>query len=111
MVTSERTTQGQTSVDRRFYVSSLVPDAPRMNEAVRRHWRVENCLHGGRDVVFGDDQMRARTDHAAQNFAVLRPFVLNRLRLAPVKRQGGLKVQRLIAATSDAFRAELLGLV
>lgn len=33
------------------------------------------------------------------------------LRLAPVKRQGGLKVQRLIAASSDAFRAELLGLV
>jgi hypothetical protein len=37
------------------------------------------------DVVFGDDQMRARIDHAAQNFAVLRRFVLNRLRLAPVK--------------------------
>jgi len=47
--------------------------------------------------------MPARTDHAAQNFAVLR--------LAPVKRQGGLKVQRLIAATSDSFRAERLGLV
>jgi hypothetical protein len=62
------------------------------------------------DVVFGDDQMRARTDHAAQNFAVLRQFVLNLLRLAPVKRKGGLKVQRLIAATSDTFRAELLGL-
>jgi hypothetical protein len=33
------------------------------------------------------------------------------LRLAPVNRKGGLKVQRLIAATSDSFRAELLGLV
>jgi predicted transposase YbfD/YdcC len=111
MVTSERTIKGQTSVDRRFYVSSLVPDAQRMNEAVRRHWRVENSLHWCMDVVFGDDQMRARTDHAAQNFAVLRQFVLNLLRLAPVKRKGGLKVQRLIAASSDAFRAQLLGLV
>jgi predicted transposase YbfD/YdcC len=111
MVTSERTIKGQTSVDRRFYVSSLLPDAQRMNDAVRRHWRVENSLHWCMDVVFGDDQMRARTDHAAQNFAVLRQFVLNLLCLAPVKRKGGLKVQRLIAATSDAFRAELLGLV
>jgi len=111
MVTSERTIKGQTSVDRRFYVSSLVPDAQRMNEAVRRHWRVENSLHWCMDVVFGDDQMRARTDHAAQNFAVLRQFVLNLLRLAPVKRKGGLKVQRLIAASSDAFRAQLLGLL
>ena len=62
------------------------------------------------DVVFSDDQMRARTDHAAHNLSVLRQFVLNLLRLAPVRRKGGLKVQRLIAATSDTFRAELLGL-
>ena len=61
-------------------------------------------------VVFGDDQMRARTDHAAHNLAVLRQFVLNLLRLAPVKRKGGLKVQRLIAASSDAFREQFLGL-
>ncbi len=111
MITSERTIRGKTSVERRFYVSSLAPDAQRMNEAVRMHWRVENSLHGCMDVVFGDDPMRARTDHVAQNFAVLRQFVLNLLRLAPVKRKGGLKVQRLIAASSDSFRAELLGLV
>ena len=110
-ITSERTIRGKTSVERRVYVSRLAPDAPRLNEAVRMHWRVENRWHGGRDVVFGDDPMRARTDHAAQNFAVLRQFVLNLLRLAPVKRQGGLQVQRLIAASSDRLRAELLGLV
>ncbi|MEF8718264.1 MAG: ISAs1 family transposase [Candidatus Accumulibacter necessarius] len=78
---------------------------------VRQHWRVENSLHWCMDVVFGDDQMRARTDHAAHNLAVVRQFVLNLIRLSPVKRKGGLKVQRLIAATSDTFRAELLGLV
>ena len=84
------------------------PDAQRMSQAVRQHWRVESSLHGGMDVVFGDDQRRARTDHAAQNFAVLRQFVLNLLRLAPAKRKGGLKVQRLITATSDTFRAQTL---
>ncbi len=63
------------------------------------------------DVVIGDDQMRSRIDHAAQNFAVLRQLVLNLLRLAPVKRKGGLKGQRLIDASSDAFRAELFNLV
>lgn len=111
MITSERTIQGKTTVEHRFYISSLAPDAQRMNQAVRQHWRVENRLHWCMDVVFGDDQMRARTDHAAQNFAVLRQFVLNLLRLAPVRRKGGLKVQRLIAATSDTFRAQVLGLV
>jgi hypothetical protein len=63
------------------------------------------------DVVFVDDQIRARTDHAAHNLAVSRQFVLNLLRLAPVRRKGSLKVQRLIAATSDTFRAKLPGLV
>ncbi len=111
MITSERTIKGKTTVDHHFYISSLAPDAQRMNQAVRQHWRVENSLHWCMDVVFGDDQMRARTDHAAQNFAVLRQFVLNLLRLAPVRRKGGLKVQRLIAATSDTFRAQVLGLV
>ena len=63
------------------------------------------------DVAFGDDKMRICTDHAAHNMAILRHFVLNLIRLAPVKRKGGFKVQRLIAATSDIFRAELLGLL
>ena len=63
------------------------------------------------DVVFGDDKMRARTGHAAHNFAVLRNLALNLIRLAPIKRKGGIKVQRLIAGTSDNYRAQLLGLV
>jgi hypothetical protein len=48
---------------------------------------------------------------AAHNFAVMRHFALNLIRLDPVKRNGGLKVRRLIAATSDTYRAQLLGLV
>ncbi|MDR1613681.1 MAG: ISAs1 family transposase, partial [Planctomycetota bacterium] len=89
----------------------LPPDAARLNQATRQHWRVENSLHWCMDVVFGDDQMRLRTGHAAHNFAVTRHFALNRIRLDPVKRKGGLKVRRLIAATSDSYRAQLLGLV
>jgi len=50
-------------------------------------------------------------DHAARKLAFLRHFVLNLIRLAPVKRKGSLKVRRLIAETSDTFRAERLGLV
>jgi 23S rRNA G2069 N7-methylase RlmK/C1962 C5-methylase RlmI len=63
-----------------------------------------------RDGAFCDDQMRARTGHAAHNFAVLRHITLNLIRLAPVKRKDGLKVRRLIAATSDNYHAQLLDL-
>lgn len=110
VITTERTIKGKTSVERRFYISSLPSDANRLAQAVRQHWRIENSLHWCMDVVFGDDQMRARTLHAAHNFAVMKHFALNLIRLAPVQRKGGIKVKRLIAATSDTYRAQLLGL-
>lgn len=111
VIASERTIKGKTTIEHRFYISSLPADAARLNQMVRQHWRVENSLHWCMDVVFGDDLMRARTGNAAHNFSVMRHFALNLIRLDPVKRKGGLKVRRLIAATSDAYRAELLGLV
>lgn len=111
VIASERTIKGKTTVEFRYYISSLPADAARLNRAIRQHWRIENSLHWCMDVVFGDDTMRARTDHAAHTFAVLRHFTLNLIRLTPSKRKGGLKVQRLIAATSDDYRAEILGLV
>ena len=111
VIASERTIRGKTTLEHRFYISSLPADAVLINRAVRQHWRVENSLHWCMDVAFGDDQMRARTGNAAHNFAVMRHLALNLIRLDPIKRKGGLKVRRLIAATSDTYRAELLGLI
>lgn len=111
VIASERTIKGKTTLEHRCYISSLPADAARLNRAVRQHWCVENRLHWCMDVAFGDDRMRVRTGNAAHNFAVMRHFALNLIRLDPVKRKGGLKVRRLIAATSDTYRAELLGLI
>lgn len=111
VITSERTIKGKTTLEHRCYISSLPANAVRINQAVRQHWRVKNSLHWCMDVSFGDDQMRARTGNAAHNLAVMRHFALNLIRLDPVKRKGGLKVRQLIAATSDDYRAHLLGLV
>lgn len=57
-----------------------------------RMGRVGNSLHGCIAVVIGDDQMRVRTRHATHQLAVvLRQFVLNLLRIAPLRRK---KAQR-----------------
>jgi predicted transposase YbfD/YdcC len=111
VIESERCINGRTSLEQRFYISSLPADAERITRAVRAHWAVENSLHWCMDVVFADDQMRARTGHAAHNLAVVKHITLNLIRLDPVKRKGGIKARRLIAATSDLYRAQLLGLV
>ncbi|GHT96901.1 hypothetical protein AGMMS49545_23230 [Betaproteobacteria bacterium] len=110
VIESERTLKGKVSLEHRYYISSLSPDAERTAQAIRAHWRVENSLHWCMDVIFADDQMRARTRHAAHNLAVLKHITLNLIRLDPIPRKGGIKLRRLIAATSDAYRAQLFGL-
>jgi predicted transposase YbfD/YdcC len=107
---SERMIGDKTTCQRRLYISSLTADAQRISHAIRSHWAVENRLHWSMDVTFNDDQMRARTKAAAHNLAVLKHITLNLIRLDPIKRKGGIKARRLIAATSDQYRAQLLGL-
>lgn len=68
---SERCVRDITTKEWRFYISSLTADAERISHAVRAHWSVENRLHGCMDVIFNNDQMRARTGHAAHNLAAL----------------------------------------
>jgi hypothetical protein len=41
---------------------------------------------------------------------VLKHITLSLIRLDPIKRKGGIKARRLIDASSDRYRAELLGL-
>lgn len=62
------------------------------------------------NVAFADDQMRARTGHATHNLAALKHIAINLIRLDPIKRKGGIQARRLIAATSDLYRAQHLGL-
>jgi len=110
VIESERTINGKTSFELRYYLSSLPAEATRLAPAIRSHWSIENRLHWCLDVAFADDQMRARTGHAAHNLAVLKRITLNLIRLDPIKRKGGIKARRLIAATSDLYRTQLLGL-
>jgi predicted transposase YbfD/YdcC len=98
----------KTSVERRYYISSLAPDAEKLMRAVRSHWEVENRQHLCLDVQFGDDYARARTGHVAHNLALVRHIALNLIRLNTSVKTS-IKTKRLLAATSDEFRAALLG--
>jgi predicted transposase YbfD/YdcC len=109
VIESERCIQGKATRERRCYLSSLPADAARLLPAIRAHWTVENRLHWCMDVAFADDQMRARSGYAAHNLAILKHLTLNLIRLDPIKRKGGIKARRFIAATSDAYREHLLG--
>lgn len=82
MIESAVTIADKTTTERRFFITSLLPDATCINQAVRSHWAIENSLHWVLDVTMGEDASRVRKDHAPENMAMIRHIVLNLLQKA-----------------------------
>ncbi len=80
MVEGERLVGGKTTVESRYYISSLPNDASVLLNAVRSHWSIENQLHWSLDVTFNEDGSRVRSGNGPENFSVLRRMALNLLK-------------------------------
>ena len=76
-VECERTEGGVTTVFRRYFSSSLGADARAILGAVRSHWGIENSLHWVLDMVWREDESRARAGNAAQNLSTVRHLAHN----------------------------------
>jgi predicted transposase YbfD/YdcC len=95
MIKETQDIQGKQSVEQRFFISSLPPDAKRIASAVRSHWLIENGLHWTLDVVFNEDQSRVRKGNAGENMALVRHITLNMLNNAKKQMKDiGLKALR-----------------
>ena len=99
---------GQTERETRYYITSLQPDAARLNRAIRQHWGIENKLHWALDVSFGEDLDRKRAGHAAQNFSVLNRIALNLLKQDKSCKLG-IHGKRLKAGWDNDYLLRLLG--
>jgi predicted transposase YbfD/YdcC len=106
MVEAEVERNGSTSLERRYYLSSMPLDAKLFAYAVRCHWHVENRLHWVLDVVFHEDLSRLRSAAGPQNMATVRHMAMNLLR-APNDKHS-LKVRRKSAAWDTAYLEALL---
>jgi predicted transposase YbfD/YdcC len=93
----------------RYYITSLRPDAARLNSVVRQHWGIENKLHWVLDVGFGEDLDRKRAGHTAQNFSILNRIALNLLKQDKTSKRG-IKGKRLKAAWNHPYLLKLLGI-
>lgn len=108
LVESVRELEGQTTVERRYYLSSLKLNVKTFARAVRGHWGVENKLHWVLDVCFGEDQSRAREGYAAENLATLRRLALNLLKREKTKKRG-IRGKMLNASWDHPYLLTLLG--
>ena len=86
----------KTTVETRYFISSLESNGERLANSVRSHWATENSLHWVLDVALKQDDCRIRKDNAPQNFAVMRQIAVNLLgKENPVKR--GIKNKQFLA--------------
>lgn len=106
VVEAEVERNGSTSLERRYYLSSLPLDAKLFSYAVRCHWHIENRLHWVLDVVFHEDLNRLRSGAGPQNMAIVRHMAMNLLR-AP-KDKHSLKLRRKSAAWDTNYLEALL---
>lgn len=110
-VESEATlSNGTTRRDTRYYLSSLEPGAARHLECSRGHWGIENSCHWVLDVVFGEDQCRARSGHAAQNLSTMRRLALNLLKTETVRSKEPIRGKRIYAVLDQAYLEQIIGL-
>lgn len=109
LVESVREVNGETTVERRYYLCSLEQDVERFARAVRGHWGVENKVHWLMDVCFGEDQSRARAGFAAENLATLRRLALNLLKRETTKKRG-IKGKQLNASWDHSYLLRLLAI-
>ena len=121
MVESVRTVNGKTTVETRYYISSLTNNAQILGQSVRSHWGIENPLHWGGvsageaspaeppflDVAFHEDDSRIRKDNAPENFAILRHIALNLLNQEKSLKTG-IKNKRLKAGWDNEYLAKVL---
>jgi len=97
------------SVERRYYITSLTPDAQRLAEVIRGHWGIENGLHHVLDVSFHEDDSRIRTGHGPENMSRLRRIALNLLKAAHgYTKRKSIRGRRKIAAWDHQFLLHLI---
>ena len=85
------------STETAFYVSNTMLTAANAADAIRGHWKIETTSHYSRDVTFGEDKSRIRTNPGV--FARLRSFAFNIL-----------KSNKTSTLCQDRYRAALAGI-
>jgi len=106
MCYSERTVQGKTTHDARYFIGNKRASAKYYGRGLRQHWGIENQLHWQLDVTFDEDDNRVTKRHAVENLALLRRLTLSLLLAHPAKLSVAKK--RFAAALDTDFLEEVL---
>jgi len=103
-----RTLKGdKETIETRFFISSLPPEAEHQGNIIRGHWGIEKGLHWQLDVTFREDLSRVRKGNGAENLSVLRRSTLNILKSDKSSKKS-LKRRRLQASWDVDYLSKLM---
>jgi predicted transposase YbfD/YdcC len=102
-----REIDGVKTVSVRHYISSFDTSAENFGDIIRGHWSIENQLHWMLDVIFREDDAKAKKDNSPLNINVLRKFALAALKKISVGRLS-VRKKMMKAARDPFFLAQLL---
>ncbi|MDR1932864.1 MAG: ISAs1 family transposase [Spirochaetales bacterium] len=103
MIEEMRDCNGEVSVERRHYVSSLPADPELLAFAARAHWGIENSLHLVLDVAFREDACTITRGNAPQNLNVIRKIALTLVRSDRESKKSIKKRLKLLAWSNEYF--------
>ena len=102
---------GETSVERRYFISSRVGEVAQViGVLARQHWSVENNLHWMLDIAFGEDDCRVRIGNAGENLSRVRRLALMLLKNEKICKLG-VKSKRKKAGWDRDYLLTVLGIV
>ncbi|HEY2566378.1 MAG TPA: ISAs1 family transposase [Candidatus Aquirickettsiella sp.] len=107
LIETERKLGEEIRREKRYYITSLEPNAEKIAAAIRQHWSIENQLHWTLDIAFREDECRVRKGNAAENLAIVRRIALNLLK-AEKTAKVGIKIKRSKAGWDSQYLAKIL---
>lgn len=105
-VTSTRETANSKTTTTRYFICSRALTPELFISAVRGHWSIENKLHWVLDMVFREDESRARIKNLAANLATLKHISFNILKKLDIK--PSVRVRRKLAGWDNNFMLDVL---
>jgi len=97
------------TINREYFIYSLCStNAKDMLSIKRSHWAIENNLHWSLDVIFREDESRARLHNAPENLNIIRKEVLQLL-LADKSVKGSVKSKLYRCSQSLDYALSVVG--
>ena len=102
------TQKGTTRTEMSYYITSLTA-REEFSRAVRNHWKIENNLHWSLDVLFREDDCRAKKDNSPKNLNVLRKVAFGMLETTSIQKKSKRRKKFIAALDHSVMEHMLLG--